>query len=105
MELSVGGRPLLLSCSTNTFPSLIGTEVVTFRRQLVRQPLVAWAIPMSGGPAPISGAMNIEAKSMVIIAIGALALTVDFPGLIRGIEVLSLEAREPEATSSRYQRA
>jgi len=60
---------------------------------------------MSGGPAPISGAINIEAKGMVIIAIGALALTVDFPRLIRGIEVLGLEAREPEPLNSRYQRA
>lgn len=73
VELFVGGSPLLLSCSTKTLPSLIGTDVVALRRQFVRQPL-AWAIPMRGGPAPISGPANREAKTIVRIAIGILTL-------------------------------
>ncbi len=94
MELSEGGRPLLLSCSTKIVPSLMGTEVVALRRQFVRQPL-AWATPMRGGPAPISGPTNKEAKTMVRTAIGTLALTRDFPRLIRGTDNLGLESREP----------
>ncbi len=84
----------MLSCSTKTAPSLMGTEVVALRRQFVIQPL-AWAIPTSGGPVPISGPTNKEARTMVRTAIGALALTADFPRLIRGIEDLGLESREP----------
>ncbi len=69
----MGGSPLLLSCSTKIVPSLMGTEVVALRRQFVRQPL-AWAIPMRGRPAPISGPTNKEAKTIVRTAIGTLAL-------------------------------